>query len=203
MDLSSAYYCLPHDLLIAKLGTYGLDRFSLRLLMDYLNFRKQRTKVGSYYSKWSEIKHGIRQGSILGSLLFNIFINYLFFVIEKSDICNFADDNILYSCGANLETVLENLERKRLYWFKFNSIKANPEKFQFMMLSKKSYQPQKLSVNTFTISESDEVELLGLTINNELNFSKHIDKFCCNAQYKPYALRRIRKYLSLKLLKIA
>ena len=140
MNLSKAYDCLPHDLLIAKLGAYGLDRSSLRLLMDDLNSRKQRTKVGSSYSKWSEIKHGIPQGSILGPLLFNIFINDLFFVIEKSDICNFADDNTLYSCGANLKTVLGNLEHdasKLLYWFKINSMKANPEKFQFMILSKK------------------------------------------------------------------
>ena len=107
----------------------------------------------------------------------------------------------MYSCGANLKTVLGNLEHdasKLLYWFKINSMKANPEKFQFMILSKKSYQPQKLSVNTFTIDESDEVELLGLTIDKELNFSKHIDKLCRNAQYKLHALRRIRKYLSLE-----
>ena len=97
MDLSKAYDCLPHDLLIAKLGVYGLDRSSLKLLMDYLDSRKQRTKVVSSYSEWSEIKHGILQGSILGPLLFNIFINNLFFVIEKSNICNFADDNTLYS----------------------------------------------------------------------------------------------------------
>ena len=181
MDLSKAYDCLSHDLLFAKLGVYGLDRSSLRLLMDYLNSRKQRTKISSSYSKWFEIKHGILQGSILGPLLFNIVINDLFFVIEKSDTYSFADDNTLYSCGANLKTVLENLKHdasKLLYWFKINSMKANPEKFQFMILSKKSYQPQKLSVNTFTINESDEVELLGLTIDKEL--------------------RRIRKYLSLE-----
>ena len=65
MDLSKAYDCLPHDLLIAKLQAYGHDRSSLRLLMDYLNSRKQRTKVGSSYSRWSEIKHGVPQGSIL------------------------------------------------------------------------------------------------------------------------------------------
>ena len=131
---------LPLDLLIAKLVAYGLDKSSLRLLMDYLNFRKQRTKVGSCYSRWSEIKHGIPQGSILEPLLFNKFINDLFFVLEKSDICNFADDNTLNSCGANLKTVLENLKhdaRKLSYWFKTNSMKANPEKFQFMILSKK------------------------------------------------------------------
>ena len=73
-------------------------------------------------------------------------------------------------------------------------MKASPQKFQFMILSKKSFQPQKLSVNTFTTDESDKVELLGLIINKELNFSKHIDKLCRNAQYKLHPLRRIRKY---------
>ena len=67
--------CLPHDLLIAKLETYGLENDSLNLLLDYLSFRKQRTKVGSVYSKLSKISRGILQGSILGPLLFNLFIN--------------------------------------------------------------------------------------------------------------------------------
>ena len=85
----------------------------------------------------------------------------------------------MYSYGTNLKTVLENQEHdasKRFYWFKINSIKRNPEKFQFKILSKKSYQPQKFSVNGFTNNESVEVELLGLIIDKELNFSKHIDK---------------------------
>ena len=89
---------------------------------------------------------------------------------------------------SSFETVLENLKHdasKLLYWFKINLIKANPEKFQFMILIKKSY----LSVNTFSIDESGEVELLGLTIDKELNFSKHIGKLCRNAQYKLHALR--------------
>ena len=100
-----------------------------------------------------------------------------------------------------MKTVLENLKHdasKLLNWFKINSMKANPEKFRFMILSKKSYQLQKISAITFTIDESDEVELLGMTIDKELNFSKHIDKLCCNAQYKLHALRQIRKYLSLE-----
>ena len=66
-----------------------------------------------------------------------------------------------------------------------------------MILSKKLYQAQKLLVSTFTLDESDKVELLELTIDKELNFSKHNDTLCCNVQYKIHALRQIRKYLPL------
>ena len=98
MDLSKAYECLPHDLIIAKLEAYGLDTNGLRFIFDYLSCRKQRTKMGSGYINWSKVLRGIPQGSILGLLLFNILINHLFFFTEKSEICNFADDNTLYSC---------------------------------------------------------------------------------------------------------
>ena len=131
MALSKAYDCLPHDLLIAKLETYGLDNGSLNLLLDYLTFRKQKTKVDSTYSKWSNIRRGIAQGSILGPLLFNIFINDIFMIIEQSDICNFADDNTLYSCGKSLTDIKENLvsdTKSILNWFRLNSLKANPGK---------------------------------------------------------------------------
>ena len=86
MDLTKTYGCLCHDFLIAKLKAYGLVNSSLNLLLDYLTFRKQRTKVGSAYSKWSKIRRAI---------LFNIFINDIFMIIEQSDICNFADNKTL------------------------------------------------------------------------------------------------------------
>ncbi|MEO0684269.1 MAG: reverse transcriptase domain-containing protein [Cyanobacteria bacterium J06649_11] len=74
MDLSKAYDCLPHDLLIAKVAAYGVDLSSLSLLHDYLADRSQiRVKVDSCFSKWKGIDTGVPQGSILGPLLFNIF----------------------------------------------------------------------------------------------------------------------------------
>ena len=83
MDSSKACDCLPHDLLIAKLESYGLDNGSLNLLLDYLSFKKQRVKDGSVYSKWSKIRRGISQGSILCPLLFNVFINDIFMIIKQ------------------------------------------------------------------------------------------------------------------------
>ena len=107
MDLSKAYDCLSHDLTKAKLEAYGLDTNSPRFLFDYLSCRKQKTKMGFAYSNWSGVLRGIPQGSVLGPLLFNIVINDIFFFIEKSEICNFADDNTLYSCDRNLLRIKE------------------------------------------------------------------------------------------------
>ena len=132
MDLSKGYVCIPHDLLIAKLECYGIDKIRLSLILDYFSLRKQRTNVGSSYSSWYDIIRGVPQGSILGPLLFNIFINDLFFVITLSEVCRFADDNTSYSSNKDLELVFRNLEsdlNNILAWFNINSFKANPGSF--------------------------------------------------------------------------
>ena len=132
MDLSKAYDCLSHDLIIAKFEADGLSKNSLKLLLDYLEGRKERVKIGSSNSFWSDAKRGVPQGSILGPLFFNVFINDLFIFIEICEICNFADDNTLYSSGVELSSILENLKHDTktiLNWFRINSLKANPGKF--------------------------------------------------------------------------
>ena len=77
MDLSKAFDTINHELLIAKLHAYGVDKRSLDLIKDYLSGRKQRVKIGSTYSSWSDLKEGVPQGSVLGPLLFNIFWPYI------------------------------------------------------------------------------------------------------------------------------
>ena len=200
MDLSKAYDCLPHDLIIAKLETYGLDTNSLRFLFEYLSCRKQRTKMGSAYSNWSEVLRGIPQRSILGPLLFNIFINNIFFFIEKFEICNFADDYTLYSCDRNLLRIKENLisDIKSIsFWCRTNSLKANAGKWQFMILNRKNHRRQRMVIDSITAKESNEVILLLIIIDNKLVFKKHIENLCGIAQYKLHTLTRIKKYLTL------
>ena len=107
MDLSKSYDCLSHDSLIAKLEAYGLGIGSLNFLLDYLSLRKHRTKVGSSYSKWSEICRGITQGSVLRPLLFNIFINDIFFS-EKNQKFVISLMTILYT---HVEKIFLKLRR--------------------------------------------------------------------------------------------
>ena len=199
MDLSKAYDSLPHHLLVTKFEAYGIDKNGLKLIHNYLTIRKQRTKISSSYSEWYDIGRGVPQGSILGPLFFNLFINDIFLFIGRTNICNFADDNTIYSCNINLQTILKDLKydmQNILKWFKVNSMKPNPKKFQFMILAKSTRQSIILNINNVKIRESSSVILLGLTIDNRLTFKDHINILLRRASFKLHALRTIRKYLT-------
>ena len=195
MNLTKAYDSPPHDLLVAKLG---IDKNALNLIHKYLTDRKQGTKISSSYSDWYDKVRGVPQGSILDPLFFTLFINDRFLFIERTNICNFADDNTIYSCNINLQTILKDLQydmQNILKWFKVNSMKPNPKKFQFMVLGKSTRQSI-IKINIIKIRESSSVVLLGLTIDNRVTFKDHINILCRRANSKLHALRRIRKYLT-------
>ena len=102
-------------------------------------------------------------------------------VIEQSDLCNFADDNTLYSCGERLTEIKENLvsDTKRiLNWFRLNSSKANPGKFQFMILGDKSHHKHILKINSAKVEASDDILLLGITIDKKFTFKQHTENLC-------------------------
>ena len=135
-DLSKAFDCLPHDLLIAKLHAYGIKKGSLNLLFSYLKNRKQRVRLNNTYSEWIDILFGVPQGSILGPLLFNIFLCDLFLFLHDISVANYADDNTPYCTRLKILDVLiklENVAETLLQWFKDNRMKANPDKYHLFI----------------------------------------------------------------------
>ena len=110
MDLSKAFDTINHDLLIAKLYAYGIRGNSLKLLKNYLSNRFQRTKVEGKFSTWEELLSGVPEGLVLRPLNFNIYLNDLFYVVEYTDICNFADDTSPHSSSTDIDEAISKVE---------------------------------------------------------------------------------------------
>ena len=197
MDLSKAFDTLNHELLIAKLEAYGFERQALSIILNYLTDRWQRTKVNSSFSTWSELLTGVPQGSVLGPLLFNLYINDLFLQIRNTHPCNFADDTSLNSFDMSLEEVLRNLEHDTLsfiIWFEINFMKLNQDKCHFLT-GANTNEHLWLKVGDEMIWESSEEKLLGVTIDKNLNFNAHLSKLCRKVAQKVSALARVSKLL--------
>ena len=197
-DLSKAFDCLSHDLLIAKLNAYGVSYKSLKFIENYLSDRKQRTKVNGAHSTWRNILHGVPQGSILGPLLFNIYINDIFLFSEEFDIVNYADDCTPYECGISTESVIESLERDTITlfeWYENNYLRANPEKCHLLLSN--SDTNSSIVVSNKIISNSKNERLLGVIFDNTLSFETHITKLCKTASQKIHALARVSNFMSL------
>ena len=197
MDLSKAFDTINHELLVAKLAAYGFDKSALTIILNYLSDRWQRTKINTSFSTWSELLRGVPQGSVLGPLLFNIYINDLFYQFTNTYTCNFADDTTLSAFGLNLEELLHNLENDTLsaiIWFENNYMKLNEDKCHFL-ISGNINEHLWVKVGDALIWESSEEKLLGITIDKKLNFNSHLKNLCKKVSAKVTALGRIVKLL--------
>ena len=181
MDLSKAFDCLPHGLLIEKLRAYGLAPEAIDLLSSYLSDKVQQIRLGSHTSTWEKILKGVPKGSILRPLLFNVFLNDIFFFINQGVIYNYADDNTLSFIHANtdvLKKVLEEESCNLIDCFFTNFMKANPTKFQVICIGKRAQDDiTSFKFDSAEIKCEDNVTLLGVNIDFMLPFDDHVSQF--------------------------
>ena len=197
MDLSKAFDCMNHGLLLAKLFSYGFSKNAIRMVHSYLVNRWQRVKINNSFSSWFELLLGVPQGSVLGPLLFNIYLNDLLWFID-SDVCNYADDTTPFCCDNNLVNLKSNLEKDSLNaieWFKNNYMVLNTDKCKLLVAGNKVH-PVSIKVGNSTIEESNQVELLGVIIDKDLNFKDHIHNKIRIANSKLAVVKRNRHFLS-------
>ena len=183
MDLSKAFDSIHHDILIAKMYAYGFSIKAVTFFYSYLKRRKQNVKISNTHSVFQVLLFGVPQGSILGSLLFNIFINDLYPWTTKTDSLNFVDGNTIIAAERTIENPISTLETESqaaIEWFKLNEIIFNPDKFQAVVVNKnaKMKDSYPLDINDLTINAENSAKLLGIKIGNKLPFEQHISTLC-------------------------
>ena len=136
MDLSKTFDTLNHELLIAKFSAYEFNNESLKLIQSYLINRWQGTKINKSFSRWTELLQGVPQGSVLGVFLFNIYLNDLFFLVDYTEVYNFADDPTFFACDNDLGSLINRLGHDgflAIEWFQNNYMKLNEGKCHLLV----------------------------------------------------------------------
>ncbi len=198
-DLSSAFDCMPPNLMYHKLIAYGFTHHAALLIHSYLTNRSQRVKIGSVVGEWLPLTKGTPQGSKLGPALWNLFINDLLYSLPQDSVVNFADDNTLYAVDGTpqgLESKLNSIVNQAQQWYIENGMQPNPTKFQSIFFG--DTPPCTVNVQDIQIHPAGVIKLLGVSLDSQLNFSQHVNNICIKAGRNLNVLKRVAHSLPTK-----
>ena len=188
-----------HDLMIAKLKAYGFSKEALKSMKSYLKNRKQKVQINNKFSSERDVIAEVLQGSIDGPLLFNLFVNDLIFFVEECVLSNYVDGNNFSISGEHKELIKSMLLSDFMIvedWFFKNYKILNPGKCCFMCIGKNVSDSELLNRNDLNLKNCSDVEVLGITIDRNLNVKGHIKNICRKAGQKLSALPRISSHIN-------
>ena len=207
VDLQKAFDTVEHDILLAKLEHYGIHGLANEWFRSYLSNRKQYVSINGHESSLASVLYGVPQGSVLGPLLFLIYINDLNQAIKFCKVHHFADDPNLLHFNKSVAKLnkLVNLDMKNLnVWLNANKISLNVDKTELVIFKhqrKKLDTEIKIKLKRKRLYPSQSVRYLGIKIDQNLNWKDHINDIAIKLNRANALLFKIRSFVNVTILK--
>ena len=201
IDFSRAFDTIDHQILAEKLALYGLDNTSQKFMSEYMSCRKHSTAVNGCISSDTPVTYGTAQGSILGPLIFILYVNDIFSSINQdSSIFMYADDTLILCKSDNINEVTSKAKvtlEKIMQWCEVNKLSINYKKTKYMVVKHTKVPTEPcLEVNGLKINTVQQYEYLGMLLDDKLAMNEYADAMWKKANSKVGILARIRRFIS-------
>ena len=180
LDLSKAFDSINHEILSIKLDNLGFDTSALNLIGSFLSYRVQSVVLNDIFSDSLSVARGVPQGTVLGPLLFNLYINDMREqVVNKTELFQYADDTVIFTSGDSIEESKNQFSScaiKLTSYSKEHQLSLNASKTEFIVFSKIARKNQKelSKIDGALVEEKQEIKYLGVHIDNRLTFQSEV-----------------------------
>ena len=203
IDFSRAFDSIDHNILASKLQLYGFDENSLKFMESYMSNRVQKTVVNGHTSTPAQVTYGTAQGSILGPLLFILYVNDVFNSLNADiSVYMYADDTLLVSKASTMSLVIEKAQKaldEMIFWCEENKLTINREKTKFMLIKHTKVTGEaQINIGNYKIGTVSTYEYLGMILDDKLSMNDYLDKMWKTANAKIGIMAKIRRFITEK-----